>query len=406
MNRLYLKISSLSLLIFVSFFWYYFISTLIIKKQLPGDILKYPQPERVGRTCRSLLKEDVISKEDEVIHLVVVACKSSVEEKRSAEELSVMIKSVILFTEHKVHIHIYTSDLADEICSEINSWPSLALEKIIITFGDVSYPISQNKREELREWWAPCASFRLFLPIILDLDAVIYVDTDVVFLSPIHELWKHFQLFKVNQVLGMAKRVGWNFKVPETSYQYIKLAEREMIQVNSGVMLMNLTKMRTNIFRSPQNSKAEKKSWNEQLFLPLYEKYNFDKNFNDQQLINIILHYNPELLYLLPCKYNYHHKFCYDKVPERSCQSADQEGVLVAHGSANTFHNNYAPAFRSIFDALNQVSFGNEPLQQLLDRLQMVLNDPKIENHSHCGGRSEIFLKNLRRQVEKLNVKY
>ena len=87
--------------------------------KLHRDILKYPQPERVGRTCRSLLKEDVISKEDEVIHLVVVACKSSVEEKRSAEELSVMIKSVILFTEHKVHIHIYTSDLADEICSEV-----------------------------------------------------------------------------------------------------------------------------------------------------------------------------------------------------------------------------------------------------------------------------------------------
>ena len=74
--------------------------------------------------------------------------------------------------------------------------------------------------------------------IILDLDAVIYVDTDVLFLSPIHELWKHFELFKVNQVLGMAKRVGWNFKVPETSYQYIKLAEREMIQVNSGVSLV------------------------------------------------------------------------------------------------------------------------------------------------------------------------
>ena len=64
-----------------------------------------------------------------------------------------------------------------------------------------------------------------------------------------------------------------------------------------------------------------------------------------------------ELLYFLPCRYNYQHKFCFDGYSERFCDSAEEQGAFLIHGSANTFYNSYAPAFRIINEVFIKVSF-------------------------------------------------
>lgn len=61
-------------------------------------------------------------------------------------------------------------------------------------------------------------------------------------------------------------------------------------------------------------------------------------------------------IFYLSCQFNYHHKFCIDEDLERQCADAELGGAAVVHGSAKTFHNNYAPAFRAIYDAMQKVS--------------------------------------------------
>ena len=61
----------------------------------------------------------------------------------------------------------------------------------------------------------PCASQRLFLPQILrNLDRLIYVDADVIFLKPIQLLWAHFKKFNSTQLAALTpehedEAMGW-----------------------------------------------------------------------------------------------------------------------------------------------------------------------------------------------------
>jgi len=66
-------------------------------------------------------------------------------------------------------------------------------------------------------------------------DAVLYVDTDVIFLGAIEEIWAHFNQFSPLQVGALAPRVGWNFNVPSDNPNYIRMSNGKMIQINSGV---------------------------------------------------------------------------------------------------------------------------------------------------------------------------
>ena len=65
----------------------------------------------------------------------------------------------------------------------------------------VKYPLPPEEISEFRDWWGPCASFRLFLPdVMTDTDAVIYVDSDVLFIDSPQSLWAYFDQFNDEQV--------------------------------------------------------------------------------------------------------------------------------------------------------------------------------------------------------------
>ena len=54
-----------------------------------------------------------------------------------------------------------------------------------------------------------------------------------------------------------------------------------------------------------------------------------------------------ELIYFLPCRWNYHHKFCFDAQSERSCPEADEMGAAIAHGNAkeSVFQDSISKSF-------------------------------------------------------------
>jgi len=82
----------------------------------------------------------------------------------------------------------------------------------------------------MRNLYLPCASLRLLIPDILrNHETVIYLDTDIIVMESIQELWKEFGSFFSQTLIAGTSLFG---------------EEDRDRQINSGVMLMNLTRMR------------------------------------------------------------------------------------------------------------------------------------------------------------------
>lgn len=113
--------------------------------------------------------------------------------------------------------------------------------------------------------------------MLKDIDSILYVDTDTLFLTPVEDVWRHFSRMNSSQMAALAPEhedpnVGWYNRFARHPY-YGKLG------VNSGVMLMNLTRMRE--FK-----------WVDYV-IPIYKKYKLKITWGDQDIINIIFHFHP-----------------------------------------------------------------------------------------------------------------
>lgn len=95
---------------------------------------------------------------------------------------------------------------------------------------------------------SPLYAHSLHTKVILkDVDSLLYVDTDVLFLRPVDDIWKLLKLFNSTQLAAMAPeheipKIGW----------YSRFARHPFYGsagVNSGVMLMNLTRIRSTQFK-------------------------------------------------------------------------------------------------------------------------------------------------------------
>jgi len=124
------------------------------------------------------------------------------------------------------------------------------------------------------------------------------VDTDTLFLSAVDDVWKHFALMNSSQLAAMVPEhedmnVGWYNRFARHPY-YGKLGKGSCAKciggrdinvllfclgLNSGVMLMNLTRMR-------------EFDWISRL-APVLEKYRLYLTWGDQDIINVIFHDHP-----------------------------------------------------------------------------------------------------------------
>lgn len=80
-----------------------------------------------------------------------------------------------------------------------------------------------------------------------DVDALLYVDTDVLFLRPMDDIWSFFKAFNSTQLAAMAPeheipKIGWYSRFARHPFYGVT-------GVNSGVMLMNLTRIRSTLFK-------------------------------------------------------------------------------------------------------------------------------------------------------------
>lgn len=96
-------------------------------------------------------------------------------------------------------------------------------------------------------WFVPHPAAQTPKVILKDVDSLLYVDTDVLFLRPIDDIWQLLREFNSTQLAAMAPeheipKIGW----------YSRFARHPFYGttgLNSGVMLMNLTRIRRAQFK-------------------------------------------------------------------------------------------------------------------------------------------------------------
>ena len=116
-----------------------------------------------------------------------------------------------------------------------------------------------------------------------DVDSTIYLDTDILVMTDLHSIWKEFDRFTSKQMLGMAQeREEWNVDSYYNNATRIKFPFIPPHGINSGVLLMNLTRMRDFSFF-------------EKIHL-ISKHYHSMLRLYDQDLLNILGYFNPGLL--------------------------------------------------------------------------------------------------------------
>ncbi|CAI5665287.1 glucoside xylosyltransferase 1 isoform X1 [Oreochromis niloticus] len=319
---------------------------------------------------------------DERSHLAVVACGPRL------EETITMLKSAVLFSKKPLHFYIFAEDeLHKSFRNTLESWPW----RVRARFNSTIYPIT-FPTENAREWkklFKPCASQRLFLPLILkEVDSLLYVDTDIIFLQPVEDMWALLSHFNSSQLAAMAPeheepRIGWYNRFARHPY-YGKTG------INSGVMLMNMTRLREKFFKNDMTTVVLK--W-EEMLMPLLQKYKLNITWGDQDLLNIIFHHNPESLYVFPCQWNYRPDHC---IYGSNCQQAEQEGVFILHGNRGVYHDDKQPAFRAVYEAIQKYQFGDNLETSLLGPLETSL---QTTTHTYCGRASHLLTKKLKQSI-------
>ncbi|KAL2091486.1 hypothetical protein ACEWY4_013749 [Coilia grayii] len=337
---------------------------------------KTRQKSNVGRPAAKSSGRAV----DGLMHLAVVACGNRLEETLT------MIKSALIFSVKKIKFHIFAEqELSMEFEKGLSHWPRPLSAKFHYSIYPITFSV--GNAAEWKKLFKPCAAQRLFLPVILkDVDALLYVDTDVLFLRPMDDIWSFFKAFNSTQLAAMAPeheipKIGWYSRFARHPFYGVT-------GVNSGVMLMNLTRIRSTRFKNSMI--ASGLSWEDMLH-PLYQKYKNHITWGDQDLLNIIFHYNPECLYTFPCQWNYRPDHC---MYGSNCKGAEDEGVSILHGNRGVYHDDKQPAFKVVYDAIHDYPFEENLFQSLFFPLQTKFLDTV---NTLCGRIPQVFLK----QVEK-----
>lgn len=299
-----------------------------------------------------------------------------------------MLKSAVLLSRKPLHFYIFAEDdLQDHFRNALDSWPRTVQTKFNYTIYPITFPNANAK--EWKKLFKPCASQRLFLPLILkEVDSLLYVDTDIIFLQPVEDIWALLSQFNSSHLAAMAPeheepRIGWYNRFARHPY-YGKTG------INSGVMLMNMTRLREKSFKNDMTTVALK--W-EEILMPLYQKYKLNITWGDQDLLNIIFHHNPESLYVFPCQWNYRPDHC---IYGSNCQQADREGVFILHGNRGVYHDDKQPAFRAVYEAIRKYTFGENMETSLLQPLEASL---QTTTNTYCGRASHLFTKKLKQSI-------
>jgi len=282
----------------------------------------------------------------EMLHFAIVGC-----EDRSSDALLTM-KSVVLFTNSHVHFHIFTDDKhikSRTYDSALKLWPAWKEHWLMYTVHPVRYSVNEEKQSWFKQY-KPCSAQSLFLANILsDVDLLIYVKPDILFLDAPENLWSRFRDFNRTHVAGLTQECGDGVNTCQYSntltYPYVV-----PYGVSSNIMLMNLTRMR-------------QLKWERHL-VDIYTRYKKQLTYGDQDILNIYFATHPNSLFPLECYWNYRPRFCTNN---HSCMyEVERAGVSALHRGHERFGNANLGDFFGVFASYK---FSEEVKEKLLDVL-------------------------------------
>ncbi|XP_067946064.1 glucoside xylosyltransferase 2-like [Watersipora subatra] len=354
--------------------WFWFLHLFAIQLQIyaidlgsDGSTVKVEHCEK-DNGCADSDKQQRELLHPDWVHVGVVACGDR------QPETVVAVKAIMVTSSPNVFIHVFTEDeLMASFHSDFASWPNEIRSKFKYRLYRITYP--PDRFQEWKKLFKTCATQRLFIPTLLaEVDSILYIDTDILLMRPVQDVWDHFKHFNSSQLAAVAPEhesasAGWYNRFARHPY-YGRLG------INSGVMLMNMTRIRAFTWLEHMND-----------YLTRY-KYNI--TWGDQDLLNILFHHYPEFVYIYECNWNYRPDHCmYMSV----CKVAEQDGISVLHGNRGVLHNDKHPQFKAIYDAFEEYKF--DGLDMLLRSMEAKL-DALDGTEGRCQAVKDLFCKRFR----------
>ena len=226
------------------------------------------------------------------MHVMTAACSSP---KFAANALA-LIRSIYESSTTRtgpVHVHVIHDDakpIHEGLIRPLETLlaaGSLSARRLRASFYVTSArTVNANNRNQR---FASCASTRLLIGRdVPALDAVLYIDADVYVDGDLWEVWRLLALYNRTQWLSLAQEsethTGWYARWPQHQAHAF-----EPNGLNSGVMLVNLTRWRERDFTG---------------FVLNYDWKAMPSELPDQDLLNVYFRTRREEMYVLPCRWN------------------------------------------------------------------------------------------------------
>ncbi|KAK8772251.1 hypothetical protein V5799_024505 [Amblyomma americanum] len=189
-----------------------------------------------------------------------------------------------------------------------------------------------------------------------DVDAVLYADTDVVFIHPVEDFWRMFYAMNEWQMAGMAPETE-SF----TENYYLNKALHPFVRpfaLNAGLLLMNLTRMRA--------------FGMEGRVLKLRKEFQGRIPWADQDLLNIVFARYPQGIFTFTCRWNFRFEHC---LGSAICTDGP---VAVMHGARRQVLDRLEPAYMALHEAMLQYNLGESLVERFIEPLNKSLSNANV----------------------------
>nr|XP_037274644.1 glucoside xylosyltransferase 1-like isoform X1 [Rhipicephalus microplus] len=283
----------------------------------------------------------------------------------------VAVKSAVAYSTTRLHLIVIADDYnKDKMRNEYASWPDHVKMRVSCDVVSVWFP-----KKNYYHWWAmfrPCATQRLFLSVTDDgsdaryntdtrflksmfpnEDAVIYVDTDVIFVHPVEDFWRKFYAMNEWQMAGMApetENYTMNYYTTKALHPFV-----QPFALNAGLLMMNLTRMRAFDL--------------ENRVMRLKQEFHGRIPFADQDLLNIVFTRYPQGIFTFTCRWNYRGEHCYG---DALCTDGP---IAVVHASRKLVLDRLEPAFVTLHETMRNFKLGQNLVDDFIDPLNKSLQN-------------------------------
>ncbi|XP_071548432.1 glucoside xylosyltransferase 1-like [Panulirus ornatus] len=299
---------------------------------------------------------------------------------RQTEQLSTMFETLLYFsksTEWRIIVLTDTTTTFQRVLEVTESFRGFQRSRLQLENRNIWFP---EEYKILKDHWRPCAWAKLFLAEALpEEDAVIYLDTDVVFLGPAEQLWSLLRLLEDGAALALAPEPQYLLDNPGWPY-----AGRAGL--NTGMMAANLTRLRqlpggglgSAILRAGAINPPPR---------------------HDQDALNHFLIHKPYLLKEVSSRWNFLISSCFPVAPP--CPTCVSLGILVLHGSDVTFYRHVDRKFLVMYSSLLSLRADDKPrsllakIDRKLSLVDFQYSDFPCTNYSHLNHALTLGLRDM-----------